>query len=210
MLHISPETLRRYPLIGVVLGFATAAVIAYLLMTGMTEARQLLAQKAPLAVTLREAVRQSDIRWVTLAQGEWHCDRAVTIERHAGIARWVLGAVESTEIPITDGAGDEVVVACFDGALSCEKRAGAPLTGVIGSTEIFTSRATARRWSRNGDRVVVLNVGASPRYALAMLVGLVAIAILGLGFGTFHLARMLPRTERREVTGAAYVPLEPR
>jgi hypothetical protein len=210
MLHIDPATLRRHPWIAVLLGFATAAVIGFLLQSGMSEARLLLAQQAPQAISIDQASSVRTIRWVRITDGDWHCDRTMTTERRSWIERLVLGPIETTEIPITGSHPGEVVIACFDGAVSCEARAGSPLTGVIGSRVIFTSCTPKGRWGASGDRVVVLNVGASPRQALVMLVALAAIALLGIGFGAYHLQRMFPRPEGREAVTTAYVPLEPR
>jgi hypothetical protein len=131
------------------------------------------------------------VRWITLSEGQWNCERAIAIERRAGVERWVRGPIETTEVPITGAAEGEVVVASFDGALTCAERAGTSLTGVVGSKEIFTSRAALRRWKRSGGRVAILHVGASPRFALIMLVSLSAIALGGVAFAAFYLSRML-------------------
>jgi hypothetical protein len=191
MVHIDLATLRRHPIIGVLLGGVTAVLLVHLIVSGWPEVRELLGQKAPDRISLHDAVNLRRVRWVTLAEGQWHCDQAITMKRQQGIERWLRGPIEATEVPITGATAGEVLVASFDGALKCEARAGSSLTGVIGSTEIFTSRATLRRWRESGQRVAVLNVGASPIFALIMLAGLVAIAVLGIGFGGYYLRLML-------------------
>jgi hypothetical protein len=209
MVHIDPATLRRHPILGVIIGGAAAIFIGYLLQVGMTEARLLLRQKTPDAVSVHEAVTLRSIRWIAVSQGQWHCERAITIERPVGLERWLMGPIRTTEVPITGTLNGEILVACFDGAVACEGRAGSPLTGVVGSTEIFTSRSALRRWGRSGDRVAVLNVGASPRYALIMLVALVAIAVGGVVFAAYYLTLMLPRGGRHPVHASSHEPIQP-
>lgn len=207
MVHIDAATLRRHPIIGVILGGVTAILMVHLILSGWPEVRDLLGQKAPERVSVHDAVNLRRVRWVTLTEGEWHCDQAITMQRSQGIERWLRGPVESTEVPITGATGGETLVASFDGALKCEERAGSPLTGVVGSTEIFTSRATLRRWREGGSRVAVLNVGASPTFALIMLAGLIAIAALSIGFCGYYLRFML-RSGRQPARLPTYEPIQ--
>ena len=209
MVHIDAATLRKYPILGVLIGGATTVFIGYLLQFGMTEARALLRQKAPDSLSLHETVNLRGIRWVKVSEGQWHCDRVVTIERPAGFERWVRGPVATTEVAITGAVDGEILVASFDGAVSCADRAGKPLTGVVGSTEIFTSRGALRRWSRGGERVAVLNVGASPRHALVMLVGLVVVAVGGIVFAGYYLRLMFARGSQHPVLVHSRDPIEP-
>jgi hypothetical protein len=196
MVHIDAATLRRYPILGVLIGGGTAVFLCFLLRSGWAEARVLLSQKAPEPVSLHETVSLRGVRWVTLTEGQWHCDGAITTERQPGVERWLRGPIETTEVPITGAVQGEVVVASFDGAVRCAERARSPLTGVVGSTEIFTSRGALRRWGRIGHRVAVLQVGASPRFALVMLAGLVAIAVGGIVFAGYYLTLMFRSGER--------------
>jgi hypothetical protein len=200
MVPIDPATLRKYPVLGVIIGGVTAVFLGYLISSGLAEARVLLGQRAPDRVSLHETVNLRGARWITLTEGQWHCDRAITVERRAGLERWVRGPVEATEVPITGAKDGEVLVASFDGAVACAERAGSSLTGVVGSTEIFTSRGALRRWSQSGHRVAILHVGAGPRFALIMLIGLVAIALGGTAFAGYYLALML-RSGRRQSDG---------
>ena len=196
MVHVDPATLRKHPVLGVVIGGATAVFLCCLIGSGLGEARALLGQRAPDPVSLHETVNLRGVRWVTLAEGRWHCDRAITVERRAGLERWLRGPVETTEVPITGADDGEVLVASFDGSVACAERAGSSLTGVVGSTEIFTSRGVLRRWSRSANRVAILHVGAGPRFALIMLIGLVAVAVGGMVFAGYYLKLML-RSGRR-------------
>jgi hypothetical protein len=198
MVHIDPATLRRYPIVGVLLGGATAVLLGYLIYSGWPEARALFAQKTPDRLSLHDIVSQRSARWVTLSEGEWHCDRAITTERSQGIERWFRGKIETTEVPITGAIEREMLVASFDGALKCAERSGEPLTGVVGSSQIFTSRAALQRWRRSGYDVDILNVGASPRWALIMFVGLVALALGGFVFCLYYLRLMLRSSRRSE------------
>jgi hypothetical protein len=209
MVHIDAATLRKYPILGVLIGGASAAFVCYLLWSGLAEARILLGQKAPDPVSLHEIVNLRGIRWVTLTEGQWHCDQAITIERRAGLERWVRGPVETTEVPITGAMEGEVLVASFDGAVTCAKRAGSSLTGVVGSTQIFTSRGALRRWGRGGNRVAVLQVGASPRFALILLIGLIAVAVGGLVFAGYYLSLMLRSAGRHSTPLPSTGPIQP-
>ena len=65
MVHIDAATLRKYPILGVLIGGATAVFLCYLLRSGWAEARALLDQKAPIRVSLNETVNLRRIRWVT-------------------------------------------------------------------------------------------------------------------------------------------------
>jgi hypothetical protein len=209
MMHIDAATLRKYPILGVAIGGASAAFVCYLLWSGLAEARVLLGQKAPDRVSIHEAVNRRGIRWVALTEGQWHCDRALAIERRAGLERWVRGPVETTEVPITGAIEGEVLVASFDGALTCAERVGSPLTGVVGSTEIFTSRGALRRWHRGANRVAVLHVGASPRFALLMLIALVAVAAGGIVFAAYYLGLMLRSRARHSAPLSSSDPIQP-
>jgi len=124
MVHIDPATLRRHPILGVAIGGATAIFIVFLIQSGGQEARALLVQKTPERLTLHEAASLRGIRWVTISGGQWRCDETITIERQPGLERWVRGPVEQTEVPITGPVKGEILVACFDGAVSCSERAG--------------------------------------------------------------------------------------
>src|SRR5689334_24059286 len=81
MLHIDPATLRRHPWIAVTLGLATAAVIGFLLQSGMPEARALFAQKSPESISVDQISNLRGTRWVRITGGTWHCDRTLTTER---------------------------------------------------------------------------------------------------------------------------------
>jgi hypothetical protein len=174
--------------------------------SGFTEAQSLLGQKAPAARSLHEAVLEEGIRWVTVSGGDWHCDDAVTIHRRGALERWLRGPVAVVEIPITADGDDELLVARFEKAVSCAERAGRPLTGVIGSHEIFTSRDAARRWRQPGRRVAVLNVDASPTQALVMLLGLGALVLAAALFSGYYLKLMLRPGDR----DPAYPPMSRR
>jgi hypothetical protein len=197
MVHIDAATLRRHPILGVLIGGGAAVLIGGLVLSGWPEARALLSQKAPRAISLHEVVSLGGVRWVTVTDGRWHCDQRVEMVRSQGPERWILGPVETTEVPVTGAVPGELVVARFDGKVACAERSRRPLTGVVGSKVIFTSQATLRRWRDAGHRVVVLDAGASPRMALIMLIGLLAIAALGAGFAAYYLALLFRSSRER-------------
>lgn len=66
------------------------------------------------------------------------------------------------------------------------------------------------RWERSADHVAILQVGASPRSALVMFLGLAATGVLGIGFAGCFLRLMLRDRERRSETLPAMTPIEPR
>jgi hypothetical protein len=208
--HIDARTLRRYPVLAIVIGVATAAVIGWLLTSGWGEAQALFAQNAPERLSVHEIVSLRGVHWVTLSDGEWHCDAAVTRPRRSTIERWVRGPVDATEVPITGIIEGEILVANIGGAVNCEVRAGSQLTGVVGSTQIFSSGCgTARRWRARGTRVAVLDVGASPQRALGMIVALVAVALGGLVFAGYYFMLMFRANEPRAVPGLSTEPIQP-
>jgi len=208
--HIDARTLRRFPILGIIIGVATAAVIAWLLMSGWAEAQALFAQKTPERLSVHDIVNLRGVHWVTVSDGDWHCDAAVERPRRSGIVQWVRGPVEATEVPITGTTEGEVLVASFDGALKCEQRAGSQVTGVVGSTQIFSSSCTAlARWSRGGHHVNVLEVGASPQWALIMIVVLTAVALGGIGFAAYYFMLMFRDNQPRAVPSFSSEPIQP-
>ena len=212
MIHIDAATLRKYPILGVLIGLAIAIVVAFLLRSGWTEVRTLLAQKAPTAMSLHETVQQTSIRWVTVTDAHWHCEDAITISRQGTIARLMFGAVEVFEVPVTatgDTAHDELLVARFDKAVSCEERAHAPLTGVVRSEEIFGTGGAVRRWSRAGRQVAVMNVDAGPSRALLLVLAMAGVCLFGVLFAAYYLRLMFRSGVRRPVPVHANSPLHP-
>ena len=208
--HIDHRTLRKHPILGVFIGVATAGVIVWLLMSGWAEAQALFAQKAPERLSVHEVVNLRGVHWVALSDGEWHCDAAVTRPRRSQLDRWVRGPVEATEVPITGPTEGEILVASFGGALECEARAGSPITGVVGSTQIFSSSCNAvGRWGKRGAHVNVLEVGASPRLALLMIVALAAVGLGGIAFAGYYFMVMFRANEPRAVAAYSSQPIQP-
>lgn len=211
MFHVHPETLRRHPILGVLIGVGIVVAAACMMRLGWTEVRALIGQKAPAVVTLHDAVHQQGTRWITVSDGQWHCEDLVTIPRKRTFERRIRGPIAATEVPVTSGESEDLLIARFKGKLSCEERAGTSLTGVVGSTEIFTSRGAIRRWSRTGRPVAVLNVGASPTQALLMFLGIGALMLVGVAFFGYYLRKMLPSPEEdRRAHPPLTQPIEPR
>ena len=210
MVHIDIETLRRYPILGVLIGLAITVLVVFLLQSGANEARALLGQKAPAVLSHHEVVNQSGVRWVTVSDGTWHCDDAYTITRRGTVARLLFGSIDTIEIPITAGRGDELLVARFGGAVSCADRAHAPLTGVVGSVEIFGPGGAVRRWSSAGRRVAVLNVDASPSKALLLILAMVGVILVGLFMAAYFLKLMVRSGDRQPAPLPLSRPIEPR
>ena len=205
MVYIRPAG-RRHPIKGVVLGGATVALLAFLFCASWPEFRALLAQQEPDRISVHDAVHLRSIRWVTV-EGEWHCDQAIAIRRRGRAARSLMGPIRKTEVPITGAVEGEILVGVFKGDAKCAERAGASLTGVVRSSVIFKSRGTLRRWRQGGHRVVVMDVGASPRYALIMLLFLIAVTALAIGVFGYHLRAML-RSGRQSGRLPAYEPIQ--
>src|SRR5678815_2180945 len=104
-IHIDHRTLRRYPILGVAIGVAITIVVVWLLSQGWSEARTLLAQKTPERLSVHDVVNLTGVHWVTVADGDWHCDAAVTRPRRSSLMRLLRGPVEATEVPITGPSG---------------------------------------------------------------------------------------------------------
>ena len=169
-------TLRKYPLLGVLVS-AVLVIVLWLALQGvMNEARVLLKQKSPALVSVGEATRFYGIRWVTLSDGTWHCADAVRMKRRSAISRLISGPIESTELPITGEDAADVVVAVFDDDFDCS---GTPvrLSGVIGS-DVFGGSGPRTRWLKTGRRLAVLSVDTSPSSAVWLL-SAAACAFLG-------------------------------
>ena len=174
--HTNWPTVKKYPVLGLLLGLAAVFTVWLMLQSGMDEARALITQKSPTLFSVREATHFYGIRWITLSNGTWHCADAVRIKRDDPIPRLIFGSIAGTEVPITGEDGD-VVVAVFDGDVDCS-RSPARLSGVIGSVEIFGDSKTRSRWQTAGRRVTVLNVDASPSTAV-WLFSLIACVLVG-------------------------------
>lgn len=209
MVHVDPATLRKHPVLGVLLGLACAVAFVFVLGSGSNEARALLQQRTPVVLSPHDAVNQKGVRWVTVTGGDRRCESAMTIPRQGVFERWVRGPVASTEVPITTDVERELLVASFDGAVSCAQHADRCLTGVIGSVEVFTSRGAIMRWSGTADRVAVLHVGASPSEALFLFLFLVALLLVAVIFTGYYLRLMLQSRDRERAVPSMSQPIEP-
>ena len=183
-----PTRRRRHPVEGVIAGGAAVVIFGLLFCSTWPEARALLAQKEPDRISVHDAVHLRRVRWVTV-EGQWDCDRAITVGARGLIAQ--AGSIGRTEVPITGAIEGEVLVASFNGDAKCGERAGASLTGVVKSKLMFRPRGTLRRWRQSGQRVVVMDVGASPRLALIMLLALAAVGVLAIGLFWHYVREML-------------------
>jgi hypothetical protein len=125
------------------------------------------------------------------------------------IARLMFGPVEVFEVPITATGDDELLVARFGKAVSCEERAHAPLTGVVRSVEIFGTGGAVRRWSRAGRQVAVLNVDASPSRALLLVLGMAGVFLVGVLLAGYYLGLMFRSGVRRAVPAHVSSPIHP-
>src|SRR5262245_2891801 len=115
MFHLDAgPTLRKYPVLGVLVSVAIVIALWLGLQSGMDETRALIKQKSPALVSVREATHSAGIRWITLSDGTWHCANAVRIKRTEFIPRLISGPVASTELPITGEDGADLLVAVFD------------------------------------------------------------------------------------------------
>lgn len=208
--HIDHRTLRRYPILGVFIGVAITVVVVWLLSSGWAEAEALFAQKAPERLSVHEVVNLRGVHWVTVSDGDWRCDAVVTRSRRSKLMQLFQGPVEATEIPITGTTDGEVLVATFGGALNCEGRSGSPITGVVGSTQIFSSSCSATpRWRKRAERVNVLEVGASPQKALFLIGAMVALALGGLVFAGYYFTIMYRDGRPTTVPAYSSEPIQP-
>ena len=211
MIHVDPETLRRYPILGVLLGLVTVVVIGYLIHGARGEMRTLVGQEEPDRLTVSQAVNLGRVRWVTVSDGEWHCAEAAIVERKGTVERWVLGRIDAVEVPLTGERPGELLVARFDGDISCAERSASPLTGVIGSSEIFGVRSSLRRWARPGKaRVEIMSVGSSPTTALLLFLAVSGIFLLGVGFLGYYGRLLLRRRGPAEPNPSWPQPIEPK
>ena len=208
MAFIDPETLRRYPSIGIVLGVATAAFVVYLLGLGRDEMEVLRRLRAPEAESVHEAVTRGGVRWVTVSGGRWDCDGTITRERRGLIERTLFGRVASMEVPIHGEGPDDLLVARFEDGTPCADRPQSALTGIMGSVEVFTSRDALARWRPMARRVAVLNVGAGPAAAMRLFVAVAGVGLCGLACAGYY-ARVLFKRERRAPSRSWKDPIEP-
>jgi hypothetical protein len=168
-----------------VLLLAGAVFIVYLAQRGREEMRQLWGEKEPHVVSVTEALSLQGARWVTLAGGEWHCEAAEVRYRRGLVAGLLFGKVDSVEVPIVGARNGDLVVARFARETSCSNSAPPSVTGVIGSSEVFTSSDTRRRWSEAALRLAVINVDESPLSAMrlmALLIGVLILVVGGAGY----------------------------
>jgi len=181
---IDAGSTRRNPILGILLGVAMAGAFGPQVLSAWPEMHALIAQKAPERLTVHEVINLGGARWVTLVDGDWHCE-AVT----EGPSRRNGG--RGSEVPITGTTEGEILVAVFSGAANCTERAGSQLTGVAGSRRIVSAGYDAfREWGPRAQRVAVLEVGDSPENDLLVFVALAAVALGGIGLVAFYALSM--------------------
>ena len=198
MVYIRTANRRGRTIQGVILGGVAVIISVCFILAAWPEVPALLGQKEPDRISVHDAVNLRGIRWVAIADGQWHCAQAITIKRKG---------VRMAEVPITGAIEGEVLVAALHGDPKCAERTGTALTGVVGSKVIFSSRGALRRWGRSWHRVAVIYVGASPRFALIILLVAVAVAVLAIAVFGYHLRDLL-RSGRKSAPLPSYEPIQ--
>lgn len=163
--HVSPETLRKYPWIGVSVGLAGVLLMGFVVAAFWSEWVRLRSQAAPEEVTVEEAFRKGAARsWVRLTGGAWDCASLVRT-LHRAPESWILGRVEDTQVRLSDSYG-RVVILKFDGAIDCAALGGAPVEGMlVHDGDKVWGGGIARPLRQPGREQRVLCVGSGPRQA---------------------------------------------
>jgi hypothetical protein len=130
--HIDPETLKRYPWIGVLIGLAGSLLMVFLTVDFYHEFMALRTIPAPTSMTAATAALLPGERstWVTLSDGVCHHDLVVREERSIP-ERWIFGKVDNTQVPVTDGKGRTLIIIKHDGNAESRSLEGHPVTGML-------------------------------------------------------------------------------
>jgi len=176
--HIDPETLKRYPWIGVLIGLAGSLLMVFLTVDFYHEYMALRSIPAPAPITVSTALLLPGQRstWVTLSGGVWHHDLVVREERRVP-ERWILGKVENTQIPVTDGRGRTLVIIKHEGNVESRSLEGGPVTGMLvrNHDHLWGGGVSRSICLNHTEPLLVLVPGAGPRAAFLYTLG-------GLGF----------------------------
>ena len=142
--HIDPETLKRYPWLGVLIGGTGCLLMLWVVNGFWRERRALANQSAPVPVTVEEASLAPGVesRWIRLHGGRWLCDQALEDRRHPPES-WLFGRVNSTLVPLLDGGGALRVVVKHDEEWPADACRQAGVRGLAG----ILTRAGERVWS---------------------------------------------------------------
>ena len=200
-IHIPEEALDRHPWIGVPIGLAGAALFLWLGVNSYAEYRRYSGLRQPEEITVEAAVltTESPRRWVTLRGGIWHCDWVIQ-RRRLGPERWLFGAIEGTQIPVTDAAFTKLIVIKFDGDVKCADVANKPVTGVLtseGDRLWGGGVASELEQMRNFRTVLVLCAGAGPRKGLMWTLGSAGLFVVCCAFAAYFARKWLQKRQER-------------
>ncbi len=207
--HVSPETLERYPWIGVGVGLAGALLMGFIAGSFWGEWQRLRPQLQPAELTIEAAFETpAGRRWVRLTGGEWDCGGGLLTERRPPES-WILGRVADTQVPV-HGHDGRVVILKFDGPIDCASLAGQPVTGMLVPVgDSVWGGGVARPLRELGRARRVLAVGAGPEKARNDLALSGALLALFTGFAA-HYARLWLRQRAAASRPGMGAPIEPR
>ena len=207
-IHVSPETLRRYPWIGVGIGLVGVLMMGFIATSFWGEWQRLGPQGSPEELMIDAAFdAPASRRWVRLSGGDWDCASACATERRAPEA-WIFGRIDDTQVTVLGTAG-RVVILKFDGAIDCAALAGRPVTGMLVTVgDSVWGGGVARPLRERGTERRVLCVGAGPEKARNDLLLASAFLVGFVGFTGYYTRIWLRRrqTASRPRFGA---PIEP-
>ena len=153
--------------------------------------------KAPDPVSLPRRGGLRGTRWITVNEGQWHCDQAFTTQRRSTVERWFRGAIESTEVPITGSVEGEVPGGELRWGREVRRAREIDADRCRGQhADLHQPRGAQALESGWQSRRDPARHGASPQSAMILLVGLAAIALLGIGFAAYYLMLMIRSRER--------------
>jgi hypothetical protein len=216
--HLDPLFLDEHPWVGVLIGVVGLIMASAMTVVMANEYWQYRSQGGPIPFAVDDlATMEEGTRvWAVVSGGERRCDLAA--EQHRGIPdRWILGKVESTEVPILTADHSRVVIAEFSGRIDCEAEVGPNLEGVLTPARdtVYGHRSADLRGLGDVELVAGFIVGGGPsearNYALFS-----AVFFAGMVWFTLHFLRKwlrkreLARDLLRQIQMAGKKPFEPR
>lgn len=198
-----PARSRSRALIGVIVGAVGTVVFGWVGLASFDETARLGAMAGPVPFVLGSSTPPASASWASLRGGEWDCLRARQVPR-SRLYAWLLGHVESTQVPIVGPPGSPSLVLKLDGDQDCAALAGTTVFGVLVPRSGWVwSRQVAHTQVANGLAApdLVFLAGETPAALCCQCLGLLVLGglsacLLGSSWRAWH------RPPRRGADGA--------
>jgi hypothetical protein len=138
-------------------------------------------------------------KWVTLTNFHPNCERVDYTRRTDPVEKLVDGPYYATFVPITNSSGRELIVAIFDGDISCPDLLNQPLSGILTSTRDYSYGVgfLSTRLSKTTVATLVLHVDQGLGHSkISLAIGII-FNIVFLSFFVYSIRLWLEKWESR-------------